>query len=219
VVKLPPERIVERTIVERPAEPHTEPLPVAPIVNIEVPATPPVAAPHITVNVPPIQSERTTHENERIRTENPPVDDTPGPKTERIAEQAPEVQSVPPAAKLPPILPPAGSSARPEIKKEPGTSASTEPPTEEKSSQRKKKVPRDVPPSADTGTSGDKMKVYSGKGRRHTDDEIDDILDEYLQYGNLPKYVTERQRRDYRKHKRLEVRRLYLERAGLIKTL
>jgi hypothetical protein len=222
VVKLPPERIVERTIVER--EPRTEPLPVAPI-SIQVP---PAAAPHITVNVPP---ERNLHEpNERVRTKDVPIDDTPYSEAERAPDATSEV---PPVAEVPHTLPPVevGSSAQPEVKKpeergsspspepETSTSAQSEPPTEEKTSQRKKKVPREVPPSADTGSSGDKMKVYSGKGRRHTDDEIDDILDEYLQYGNLPQYVTERQRRDYRKHKRLDVRRLYLERAGLIKTL
>jgi hypothetical protein len=126
--------------------------------------------------------------------------------------------------------PPSPSSAPREIK------TSDE---EEKSSEGKKKVPKggsedtsspgQIPPrvpSADPSPSqskqpesevgsSDKLKVYNGTGRRHTDDQIDEILDEYLMSGNLPKYVSERQRRDYRKHKRLELRRMYLEQAGI----
>lgn len=209
VVHLPGERIVERYF--QPVERQTEPLPVTPQVHIEVPATPP-AAPHITVNV-----ERNKDENNQsVPGETTSVGDTPRVEKERSSAPTPEV---PPTAEVPRMVPPleVGGSTEPEVK--PGTSAPPELSAEEKSSSQKKKLPPKVPTSADTGSSGDKMKVYNGKGRRHTDDEIDDILDEYLQYGHLPKYVTERQRRDYRKHKRLELRRMYLEQAGLIKTL
>jgi hypothetical protein len=100
-----------------------------------------------------------------------------------------------------------------EVKAEPGTSPSPEPSPEEKFSAL-------VPPAAvEAGSSTPKMKCYNGKGRRHTDEQIDEILDEYLQYGHLPKYVSDRQRRSYRRHKRLELRRMYLEQAGLIASL
>jgi hypothetical protein len=124
-------------------------------------------------------------------------------------------------AEVPHVGPPveAGSSAPvepAEVKPEPQTSDKHK--TEEKGSTEEEKTSAKVPPT-EPGTSGDKLKVYNGRGRRHTDDQIDEILDEYLQYGNLPKYVSERQRRDYRKHKRLPLRRMYLEQAGLIKLL
>lgn len=63
----------------------------------------------------------------------------------------------------------------------------------------------------------EKLAVYNGHktgmGRHHTAAEVDDILDEYLQTGELPNYVSERQRRDYRKHPRLEERRKLLRLA------
>lgn len=62
-----------------------------------------------------------------------------------------------------------------------------------------------------------KLSEYNGLGRRHNDEQIDEILDAYLLYGELPKYVSDRQRLDYRKHPRLELRRLYLEQAGYFK--
>lgn len=63
-----------------------------------------------------------------------------------------------------------------------------------------------------------KLPIYVGK-RRHTAREIDDILDEYLTFGNLPKYVSERQRRDYRNHPRLEDRRRLLAMSSVFDTL
>jgi hypothetical protein len=223
IVRMPGEtRIIERTFVERPVERSTEPLP---SIHIEVPAP---AAPHITVNV-----ERTKDEHKNVRTEVPPNHDTRREEGRTFEPEKTEVPTPPPATEVPRTLPPmeSGTSAHPgqmEVKKpevpptkEPETSAPAQPelPTEEKSSHGKKKLPLKVPQVPEDGSSGDKMKVYSGKGRRHNDDQIDEILDEYLQYGNLPKYVSDRQRRDYRKHKRLELRRLYLEQAGLITTV
>jgi hypothetical protein len=103
------------------------------------------------------------------------------------------------------------TSTPPEAEEAPEEAGSSGP--EEKSSAL-------LPPAApEAGTSTDRLKIYSGKGRRHSDDQIDEILDEYLQYGHLPKYVSDRQRRSYRKHKRLDLRRLYLEQAGLIASL
>jgi len=84
---------------------------------------------------------------------------------------------------------------------------------EEKSSDPEIKSSPKKP--AEHTPSGGKVKEYNGLGRRHTDDQIDEILDEYLVSGDLPTYVSERQRRDYRKHKRLPLRRMYLEQAGI----
>jgi len=68
-----------------------------------------------------------------------------------------------------------------------------------------------------TSAKPKRIKRYDGSGRRNTDEEIDVILDAYLQYGILPHDVSDRQRRDYKKHPRMELRRMYLEQAGLIK--
>lgn len=214
VLKVPGERTyIERTFVERTRD--TEPLPV---VNIESPAPPSSGAGfHITVNVP----ERSKDEQQNVPAKNTPKNDI-GHKKGRTDVPEKEVPPPPPATEVRgTVQPPETGSSRQAEVKEPetgGTSLRPEPQKEEKNTEGRKKLPPKVPPASEVGSSGDKMKVYSGKGRRHTDEEIDDILDEYLQYGNLPQYVTERQRRDYRKHKRLELRRLYLEQAGLIKT-
>ena len=53
-----------------------------------------------------------------------------------------------------------------------------------------------------------------GRKFTHTDARINEILDHYLLTGELPEYVTERQRRSYRTHVRLSERREKLERRG-----
>ncbi len=82
--------------------------------------------------------------------------------------------------------------------------------TEEKTS-----APEQESSAAIPATQTGKLAEYNGMGRRHRDEQIDEILDEYLMSGKLPKYVSERQRRDYKRHKRLELRRMYLEQAGI----
>jgi hypothetical protein len=199
LVKLPPERIVERTIVERPSEPRTEPLPVP----IQVSA-PPAAAPHVTVNVP----ERSKDENERVPEQTTPTHGTPSSEKERATEPAPEVQPVLPASELPPILPPAGSSEQPEPEvAQPEASEPAQP--EENSSEPELPV--------EEKTSGrKKLKVYNGEGGRiHNDKQIDEILDWYLQTAELPDYVSDRQRYSYRHHRRLLERRKLLEQRGV----
>lgn len=62
-----------------------------------------------------------------------------------------------------------------------------------------------------------KLNEYNGLGRRHTDAQIDEILDWYVLTGELPNYVSERQRSAYKRHPRLELRREHLEKAGFIK--
>jgi hypothetical protein len=62
-----------------------------------------------------------------------------------------------------------------------------------------------------------KRKVrYEGEGGRiHTEAQIDEILDFYLMTGELPVYVSERQRYDYRHHERLPERKELLEGRGI----
>ncbi len=53
-----------------------------------------------------------------------------------------------------------------------------------------------------------------GRKFTHTDARINEILDHYLLTGELPEYVTERQKRSYRSHVRLSERRERLEKRG-----
>jgi hypothetical protein len=111
---------------------------------------------------------------------------------------------------LPPSVP--ESVRKPEVPHTQEPKTSTKPKTELKASTGEERT--SVSPSSEVGSSG-KVKHYSGKGRRHNDDQIDEILDEYLMSGDLPTYVSDRQRLDYRKHKRIPLRRMYLEQAGI----
>ena len=125
VVKLPPERIVERTIVERPGERNTDALPVVPPIRIEVPPAQPPAAPHVTVVVQP-PPERTRDEPSAVVPEQAtPTHDTSGPEKERIAKPAPNISPV--------ALPPA-EEAKPEQK-------TLAPEPEKRSTSEQKNVP------------------------------------------------------------------------------
>jgi outer membrane biosynthesis protein TonB len=83
---------------------------------------------------------------------------------------------------------------------------------EEKSSDRKIK-----PPNAEESASGSRSKNRKGRkfngagGRIHSEAQIDQILDWYLETGELPDYVSDRQRYDYRHHIRLPERRELLD--------
>jgi len=60
-----------------------------------------------------------------------------------------------------------------------------------------------------------KLDVYDGEmGRKHTESQIEEILDVYLQTGLLPTYVTQKMRWNYKHHRRLPERRELLEQAG-----
>jgi hypothetical protein len=60
-----------------------------------------------------------------------------------------------------------------------------------------------------------KLKEYDGLlGRKHTEEQIEEILDVYLQTGLLPTYVTQKMRWLYKHHRRLPERRELLEQAG-----
>lgn len=87
--------------------------------------------------------------------------------------------------------------------------------TEVFSSARNTEVERET--EEKTSAKSKRLKRYDGSGRRNTDEEIDEILDAYILYNILPQDVSERQRRDYKKHPRIPLRRMYLEQAGHIK--
>lgn len=156
----------------------------------------PTVPPSITVvALPPERIEQTIY-----------VPSTPQPEEARA--------EVPPKVAMPelPIKPQAEGGSQPPSVEVP--SIASEPQSEIKASSEEEKISA-KPPHMEGGTSTGKLKIYNGKGRRHTDDQIDEILDEYLMSGDLPQYVSDRQRRDYRKHKRLPLRRIYLEQAGI----
>jgi hypothetical protein len=88
IVRIPGERIVERFY--QPVERQTEPLPT---IHIEMPATPPSAAPHITVNVP----ERTRDERQNVPEQNQADDDSRNKKGRTIEPE----MDVPPMAHPP----------------------------------------------------------------------------------------------------------------------
>jgi hypothetical protein len=87
--------------------------------------------------------------------------------------------------------------------------------SEEKSSTEIAEIPHKS--EEKSSTQGKKEKTYNGLGRRFDDVEKDQILDRYILTGQLPTDVTNRSLYDMKHHPRLEVRRLYLENAGLIK--
>jgi hypothetical protein len=88
-----------------------------------------------------------------------------------------------------------------QVEKKTGSSQEIEPELEKKSSEQ-------VP----------KVKEYNGlMGRKHTSDQINEILDWYLIDGTLPDYVTDRQLYSYKHHPGLGDRRKLLERDGILK--
>jgi hypothetical protein len=131
VVRVPEAtRIIERTFVER----QTEPLPVTPSIHIEVPATPPPAAPpSIVVNAP----ERSKDE-QNVRGEDAPTDDKASSEKERSSAPTPEV---PPVAEVSRIVPPVVEKPVKQIE-EPTKPVTPEPPIHR---QEKKKRANGTP--------------------------------------------------------------------------
>jgi hypothetical protein len=192
VVKLPPERIVEQTIVER--EPRTEPLAVPPIINIQVPAP---VAPHVTVNVQP--PERNLHEpNERVRTKDVPIDDTPYSEAERIA--APET-NISPVAQAP------IEQAEPEQKTLAPEPVELEPksltPDNEKINEPINFLPPEPAPQA---SSRPKMKhVARQRGRQRKYHQTIALLEDYRdgetdQFARLDEQMQRYYRREYQEY-------------------
>jgi hypothetical protein len=126
-------------------------------------------------------------------------------------QKAPETHAERPSpeVKKKPSGPIAGNGKVEETFSAPETKTSA---PEEKGSAAKRK------PEVDKVTG--KLKVFGTKGRIHTEQDIDAILDVYLisQYkqgrGVLPLYVSERMQRNYKVHRRLPERRKVLERDG-----
>jgi hypothetical protein len=75
---------------------------------------------------------------------------------------------------------------------------------------------QDSSPVGYSGRNPRKMKVFNGEcGRIHTEKQIEEILDWYLQTGALPEYVSDRQRWSYRHHRTLPERMKLLEQRGI----
>jgi len=109
-------------------------------------------------------------------------------------------------------------STEPEEKMEIGAEEKTSappPPAEEKTSDEYAEIEHKT--EEKTSAKPKRLRRYDGSGRRTNDEEMDEILDAFLLYGILPQDVSERQRRDYKKHPRIPLRRLHLEQAGLLK--
>jgi hypothetical protein len=86
---------------------------------------------------------------------------------------------------------------------------------EEKNSDRKKQLPELEETASGTRTTR-KLHRYDGKLRRkHTEKQIEEIVDWYLQTRGLPHSVSERQRYSYRHHRSLPERRRLLEQQGI----
>jgi len=85
--------------------------------------------------------------------------------------------------------------------------------------EEKSSIQRNNPPDPEEKTSGSDKKRkfrYEGEGGRiHTEAQIDEILDFWLMTGELPTYVSNRQRYDYRHHERLPERMELLEQRGI----
>lgn len=86
--------------------------------------------------------------------------------------------------------------------------------SEDYSSERKIIPPKPEEEASETHKSR-KVRYEGEGGRIHTESQIDEILDFYLMTGELPIYVSERQRYDYRHHERLPERKELLEQRGV----
>ncbi len=139
----------------------------------------------VIVRIPEITRERTV-----IVTEPPK-------QHVEVPQEKPEVQSI---------------TALPEGKPEEKAAETVKP--EDYSSEWKVIPPKPEEKASDTAK---KRKVrYEGEGGRiHTESQIDEILDFYLMTGELPIYVSDRQRYDYRHHERLPERKELLEQRGV----
>src|SRR5579885_2482623 len=104
---------------------------------------------------------------------------------------------------------PAGSE--PESERKPESVARPEPEGPEPEEKASTQSSDSEAFSSESGSTSRKVRRYSGKGRIHTEEEIDQILDWYILTGQLPMNVSERQRYSYRHHIRLPERRKLLE--------
>lgn len=207
IVEKPVERIVEvekivERVIEKPVEVEKVVIvekPVEKIVLVDRPPSPPehiIEKTYVYLPLPPEQRTETSVQPDRtapaveVKTDVQPNKKEPEKASGNEVRKQPELE-------VKQRQPEVTQSAQPERK------------PEEKDSRSEKKS---------SGKATKKLKVYNGLGRRHTAAEIDEILDGYIMYGELPEYVSERQRSSYRHHVKLPERRQLLEQAGLIKT-
>lgn len=176
------------------------------------PATP---APHVTVVLPPTQEQR---HDERKST---PTHDS-WREEKRTFDPAPEVprEPSPVVAELPPVAPSTTGSSAPieqaEVAKPEVPPQKKKPLPETKPEEKSSSPELPAEEKASKASGRKKLKVYNGEGGRiHTDEQIDEILDRYLRKGDLPDYVSDRQRYSYRHHRRLLERRKILEQRGI----
>ena len=117
-----------------------------------------------------------------------------------------------------PLTKPEVPTANPLSEVKPEEKAAEPPISEDYSSERKIIPPNVEEKSSDEAETGSKKRKvrYEGEGGRiHTESQIDEILDFYLMTGELPIYVSDRQRYDYRHHERLPERKELLEQRGV----
>jgi hypothetical protein len=169
------------------------------------------------VVLPPPQQEQhhepirsPNRDQEEVRTRDKPVETQSPPSANRIPEVIPSGRSeVPPVSALPEVEPNRKKNLPPSEEKSSGIAQ-----PEEKASE----LPEVKKPEDTTSGSGNtkKLTVYDGKGGRiHTEKQIEEILDWYLQTGQLPDYVSDRQKYSYRHHRSLLERRHFLESKGI----
>ncbi len=209
---------------QSPAEPHQEPVQIAPLPPSVYQTPPgtrsrPGGSPERMPEVQRIRIAEHPHEHEpRTAMHLPPpevvsvpvptveIPRTPRPFIESSAPKRPVQERLPEQPRqrirlVPTALPEAWPS---EIRK-----------PEEKPSDRKKKLPGQEEKPSDSRKTR-KLDRYDGKlGRKHTEKKIEEILDWYLQTGVLPHYVSDRQRYSYRHHRTLPERRQLLEQQGI----
>lgn len=81
--------------------------------------------------------------------------------------------------------------------------------------EEKTSAPEGEPEEKTSAPSGRKVRYEGQGGRIHTEAQIDELLDFYLMTGELPLYVSDRQRRSYKVHERLAERKEILEGRGI----
>jgi len=136
-----------------------------------------------------------------------------------VQHKAPEQPNITVVHHTPVIMSHPATTQLPAVQPKPEVGSSEKPKSEDYSSDRKKKPPKveekASKPEVGSSTPGSKnkkgRKFNGGGGRIHTEAQIDQILDWYLETGQLPDYVSDRQRYDYRHHERLSERRKLLD--------
>lgn len=170
-------------------------------------------------DVPIEPKERAT---EPVQIVHERVIERPVPGPERVIYIHPQAPATP---VVPGPKPPIWDVREPEVpKRESEVETKPEVPSSEwklnpPQSEEKASIRKNNPPKAEekASTSGKNRKLrYNGRGGRiHTEAQIDELLDFYLMTGELPNYVSDRQRYDYRHHERLPERKELLEQRGI----